>query len=101
MLSSNSQMFKINNFIVAIDTINKSTISKRSINIFENKNLAGVDGELSNVTFPAFNNYIEQNKKLPKFWSFKDGMLIHKIGTFCFSSEKFMEELSLIINNIH
>lgn len=99
MLSTQLKVIKNQNYILIVDLINKSSTSKRTVEIFENQNLAGCDGELSNITFNVFNKYIETYKKLPKFWSFKNGQLNYKIGIFCFNQEKFRDELNIILTN--
>lgn len=95
-----SKLFSCNGLNVYLNEEQTSSMKKLSIDLF-----MSVDKSFKKSSDPVntqvYSAWLNNHKKLPKFWSIKEGKLIYKIGIFCFIEENFTKDLEQLITNYY
>ena len=97
-----TQLISFAGFSIVVETKKTSSMSKYILSFFNCHAKSLKESEDHSIeTSKIYATWINKHKKLPKYWSMKEGHLVYSIGTFCFSQENFINDLKLLTENYH
>ncbi len=88
-----------NKFLVFVNESINTNVTKivKTIDIYI-KNDEIIESEsINNLIYLS---YLIKNKKLPKFWSFKNQKFVYQTGVFTFDKQKFIKELEMLTSEV-